>query len=386
MKIAFAIERFDWRHGGAEQYTWGLAKWLAGEGHDITVFTTLAEPLDFPAQVRRLDPRPGPPSGRPLRLAAALQSALADASFDVVHGANHVWPCDVLRPGGGVHVAFEHFNALSKPSALRRAVKRLSDPWNPRQRVLRENERRQFDDPARIFIAVSRRVAADMVRCYPHCAGRVRVVHNGVDTRRFHPAALAPRRAAARQAAGLKEGETALLFVSNNFRLKGLHDLIASLPLLVRLAGAPVRLLVAGRGQSGSYARLAARLGVADRVLFLGQDRPVLDLYAAADVLVHPTYYDACANAPLEALACGLPVVVSRTSGVDELLTDGRGARLVSMPCPRDELASAVADAARPEFRAAALETNPELAARHDLVDNHRAVLDIYQAVAAARR
>ena len=79
---------------------------------------------------------------------------------------------------------------------------------------------------------------------------------------------------------------------------------LAALVPLVR-EGRKVRLLVAGNGPIADYRRLAARLGIADVVAFLGHVEDVPRLHAAADVYVHPTFHDACSLATLEALACG---------------------------------------------------------------------------------
>lgn len=380
MKIAFAIEHFDPRHGGAEQYTWGLARWLAARGHEITILTTHAEKADFPAEIELLDVPPGSRARWPLRVAAALEAKLRERKFDVVHGANHIWPCDVLRPGGGVHVAFEHYNALSEPSALRRAVKNFSTRFLPRQRALRENEAMQFADPKRHFIAVSQRVADDMVRFYPYCAGRIHVIHNGVDAEKFSPEALAPRRHDARTKLGLRSDETALLFVSNNFKLKGLHNLIVALPQL----GANFRLLVAGRGKADSYKRIAQKHGVADRVTFIERGTPMLDNYASSDVLVHPTYYDACANVPIEAAACALPVVLSEMSGINEVM-QSPGVRIIPIPCPTETLVNTIRETSTPAFRETARSANRALALANGIEANYAKVLALYETVTANR-
>jgi UDP-glucose:(heptosyl)LPS alpha-1,3-glucosyltransferase len=387
MKIAFAIEHFDPRQGGAEQYTWNLAKWLAARGHTITIFSTRASPADFPAEIIPLKAPTGSHAYGPLRMAAGLRAALSGRSFDVVHGANHFWPCDVLRPGGGVHVAFERYNAESDSSAMRRTFRKFLNRWGRRSRALRENERHQFGgDPLRQFIAVSRRVADDMVRCYPSCAGRVHVIYNGGDPGRFSPETVAPLRTAAREAAGVRGGEPVLLFVSNNFRLKGLCDLIRSLPLLKACGVPDFRLLIAGRGNPEPYRRLAAAGGVADRVCFLGPCESMLDAYAAADALVHPTYYDAFGFAGLEAMACGLPVVISRNAGVSELMAGIPGAMEIAMPCAPRDLAAAMAAAVSPEFRAAARVSNRAVALRHRNEENFARVLALYEDVARRRR
>ena len=158
MKIAFAIEHFSPDQGGAEQYAWGFAKWLVDTGHELDVFTFAApRHATFVSGLHVLE-LAGGRATRQKNMARALQAALARRRYDVVQGFNHVRPCDVLRLGGGVHLAFEHYNALSASSWLARNVRAWSYRALPHYRAVRENEALQFDDPRRRFIAVSRRV------------------------------------------------------------------------------------------------------------------------------------------------------------------------------------------------------------------------------------
>jgi len=84
----------------------------------------------------------------------------------------------------------------------------------------------------------------------------------------------------------------------------------------------PADLAVVGHDRRArDYAHLATRLGIADRVRFLGPQREVPAFYGAADALVLPTLYDPFPNVALEALACGLPVITSTQCGAAELLS-----------------------------------------------------------------
>jgi UDP-glucose:(heptosyl)LPS alpha-1,3-glucosyltransferase len=87
---------------------------------------------------------------------------------------------------------------------------------------------------------------------------------------------------------------------------------------LARLATG--RLLLVSRSEEAPYRRLAEESGLGDRVIFAGATSQVEHAYAAADALLLPTPYDAFAMVVTEAMACGLPVVVSREAGACELI------------------------------------------------------------------
>ena len=109
------------------------------------------------------------------------------------------------------------------------------------------------------------------------------------------------------------------LFVGSGFERKGLA---VALKALARLPQG--NLLVIGRDRHvARYQRLADDLGLAARVQFLGALPDVRPYYGAADALVLPTLYDPFPNVALEAMACGLPVVTSTTSGAAELIANG---------------------------------------------------------------
>ena len=386
MRIAFVIEHFGPRQGGAERYAWGLARWLVRQGHSMDVLT--ADALDEhngQVAIRLLDVRPNPRNTRLARFAAAVTTTLRQQSYDVVHAFNHAWPCDVLRLGGGVHLAFEKYNALSAGNPLQQILKALSHKLLPWYRALRENERRQFDHPRRLFIAISQKVADDMIRFYPSSAGRIRVIRNGFDPAEYNPDLAARQRPKTRIRFGLTPETIALLFVSNNFRLKGLRDLIEALPLVSKQLAKPIKLLVVGRCNSHPFERLAAHHHVQDLTRFCGHAERLLDVYAAANVLAHPSYYDAFGFVCLEAMACGLPVVVSRNSGVSEIMKDGDGSVFVDMPCPRETLADAIIRAADPLFLERARTIHWQLAQQYPIEKNYQAVLELYERVTKER-
>jgi len=173
---------------------------------------------------------------------------------------------------------------------------------------------------------------------------KVTVVFNSVDLDRFHPRNRDLHRAEKRSALDIPSDTVVLLFVGNNYRLKGLEPLMAAVGLLRRkYPTRPIRLLVAGRGQVARYRRKARRLGVADLVLFLGSVKHIEQYYAASDIYVHPTFYDSCSLTVLEALASGLPVVTTRFNGAADAIVSEDGGRVIEDPANVNDLEESIA-------------------------------------------
>src|SRR5207248_8248925 len=101
-----------------------------------------------------------------------------------------------------------------------------------------------------------------------------------------------------------------------------------------------------GSEKYSRFAGLAKRLGIADRVRFLGFRPDPRDAYFAADFLVHPTFYDPCSLVALEALACGLPVLTTQYNGAKELLPPDTP--IVADPHDASELAAKIAEMCDP--------------------------------------
>jgi UDP-glucose:(heptosyl)LPS alpha-1,3-glucosyltransferase len=145
------------------------------------------------------------------------------------------------------------------------------------------------------------------------------------------------------------------LLIAHRPRLKGLETVLRAmaLPKVKDLAPA-FHLLVVGREVDRPLRRLAAQLGVADRVHWHGLVPDPRPLYAAADVLVQPSWHDPCSLTCLEAMAMSLPVVTTVLNGVAELMsgaTSQRGGIPIEAPGEPDLVAHALAVLADPVLR-----------------------------------
>ncbi len=170
-------------------------------------------------------------------------------------------------------------------------------------------------------IAVSRDIATELVERFRWPARKVEVVYNAVQLERFDVPASSELRAQ------LTEGRErpVVLTCARLDEQKG-H------PVLLRAATEVPEAVFAFAGEGPERASLeaqAAELGVADRVLFLGQRADIPDLLASTDVFALPSLYEGSSLAVLEAMAAGRAVVSSAIGGTDELIDDGESGLLV---------------------------------------------------------
>jgi glycosyltransferase involved in cell wall biosynthesis len=160
-------------------------------------------------------------------------------------------------------------------------------------------------------------VRQDLLECYHVSPDRLVVAHSGVDTAAFNRERRRELRDSARKELGLAAGDFCFLFVGTDWVRKCL------LTVLDALAGVPGALLYAvGPYDPASYRRYAERAGVAGRVRFPPRRADIITYYAAADAVVAPSFYEPFGMVPLEAIACGVPVIITRQMGVAEVLDD----------------------------------------------------------------
>jgi glycosyltransferase involved in cell wall biosynthesis len=262
---------------------------------------------------------------------------------------------------------------IASHDLYRRIKAGISPRTNLRRWRMARLEARQVRT-ARHLVAVSRRIRRDLVTRHGVPDSRITVIPNGVDTARFAPDRAGVGRDEVRRRLGIADG-LLLLGAAHNLRLKGMDNAIRALSLLRASAMKPEpHLAIAGGAPDPFWRALATRLGVADRVHFLGQVDDMVPLYGAADVYVHPTRWDACSLSTIEAGAAGLPVITTAMNGAAELIEDGRTGFVLRDPEDVGTLADHLRRLSDPVLRRQIGDAALAASSGHDIRDNLRAV------------
>lgn len=326
LKVAVLNRIFSSTGGGAERYSVALVEQLAAR-HEIHVF---AQEINhaWPGVTYHFV------SGwfKKPRWLNQLWYAYATwrvtrQGFDIVHSHENVWHGQVQT----IHVKTVKRSLLEGRAGWRLALRWLKIALSPRLITYLALERTRISPrPGVAIVAVSKTLQEELLAQYAKAKPHMHVITPGV----VLPQQVLTR-AQARAALGLPINRRYVLFVANDYARKGLSTLLEALR---DMDG--VHLLVAGHpGQIERYQAVAGALGLQGRVHFLGSLQDMGAAYFAAEVLAHPTLEDSFAMVVLEAMAHGLPVVVSsgRYCGIASLLTHNVNALILD--CPEDALA-----------------------------------------------
>jgi UDP-glucose:(heptosyl)LPS alpha-1,3-glucosyltransferase len=387
MDIALCYESVLPARGGAETYIADLSRRLARDGHAVHLYACRWDAAALPASIHlhRLEVPRGPRFLRPWRFAQACEAALAGHRHDVTVGFDKTWGQDLLYPQGGLHAASQYHNLLKYPGPISRTLAATAKWLDPAYHSFARLERKQYLGEHRPQIVVnSRMVRRHFEQFLGMAAETIRVIPSAIDPLRFTAEDRFLNRQKERDRWGVAANEPVALFVAMNYRLKGLAPLIRAAATLP--ASRSVRFAIVGHPKFAQYQRLARRLGVAERFLFLGHRKDPRDCYFAADFLVHPTFYDPCSLVVLEALACGLPVITSQYNGASELLRVPEEGLVIQNPHDARELGGALEQMLDHRYRMAAAAAARQAATRWTFEDHYQALLAAMSEVRRLRR
>lgn len=333
MKVALVSEWLDSWRGGAETSTQQFIHHMMDRGVELHVFTR-SRPSPTPGMfVHTIRGASMSRTRRSVTFSHRVEHILRNDSFDVVHAISPCRFADIYQPRGGTVAETMERNVALRESAHARRLKRYTARLNLKQRYQLLLERRLLaPETGPIVAAISEYVVRQLREHYELPDERIRRIYNGVDADRCPESQRADHRQAIRREFGIAPSDVLVLLVAHNFRLKGVHRWMQALAMLVERGIGNVRSLVVGRGESPAWHRLAARLDIEDRLIFVGPSERVGEFLHAADMLVHPTYYDPCSRVVLEGMVASVPCITTRWDGASEMIVDGTNGYVLDEP------------------------------------------------------
>jgi UDP-glucose:(heptosyl)LPS alpha-1,3-glucosyltransferase len=323
--LAFCLYKY-FPHGGLQRDMLRIALACRARGHAVEIYTSSwagARPESLRIHIHQ--PRALTNHGGMRQYHAWLAGRLRENPPACVVGFNKMPGLDVYYAADGCYQA--------KASEQHGPLYRLG----PRYRLYQAFEKAVFGPGAQTQVLMLSPIQESLyVRCYGTPPQRIhRLPPNVARDRIAGPDAPEIRRAF-RQTLGLGEQDKLVLQVGSGFRTKGLDRSIRALAGLPQALVAKTRLYVVGDDNRRPYLRLARRLGVTDRVVFLGPRDDVAHILVAADLLVHPAYHENTGTVLLEALAAGLPVVASGVCGYAHYIEEAQAGWVLPEPFEQD--------------------------------------------------
>jgi UDP-glucose:(heptosyl)LPS alpha-1,3-glucosyltransferase len=326
MRLAFCLHNY-FPFGGLQRDFLRIALACQARGHSITVFTMFWQgerPKGF--DIRAVKASGLTNHGRSRHFDECVAAELRSGAFDLSIGFNKMSGLD--------------FYFAADPCLLYRLRERS---WlcrqGPRQRTYVALERQVFSPEGAAHIMIlDRREQERYQQVYGTPGERFSLLPPGIALdRRFGSGSPGLRRAL-RQQYDLDEDDLLILLIGSGFRTKGVDRAIAALAALPEGVRCRCRLLIVGRGDATPYLRQARGLGVADRVIFAGARDDVPQFLFGADLLLHPARTEAYGMVLLEAMAAGLPVLVTDVCGYAPQIAEAGAGCLLAAPFRQAQL------------------------------------------------
>lgn len=304
MRLAILIYQY-FPYGGQQRDFLKIAKQAVANGHDVTVYCMrwdgvlpegiAVQHVPVSAKTRHLLYQ---------RYTEWVQDRIAEEAYDLVLGFNKM-------PGLDMYFAADPCFAAKLERDKRPLIKYL-----PRYRHFLAYEQAVFRTGAdtRVML-LSPQQLEEFCQYYPGSKERLHVVPPGLSSNRFPGDDRSARRKRFRDAQNLNSHDIAIVQVGSGFRIKGVDRSIRSVAALPDDLRNRCKLYIVGQGKSGSYRRLARRLGVSQQVLFLGGRDDIPDILSGCDYMLHPAIQESAGYSILEGIVNGLPVLTTDTCG-----------------------------------------------------------------------
>lgn len=339
------VSPFVDKHHGTERY---VVEWVSrlADQFEIHVYSQHVEDIDVTRiHWHKISKLPGPHILNYLwwlacnQLRRGWDARFAGLRYDLMFSPGiNCLDADVIS----VHIVFAELLRRNSPAAaFRKRPAFGSARLLHRQlyyRLIALLEKRIYTDPKTSLILITPRTAASLQEFYGR-TGPFPVVYFGLDHEVFNPQRHVELRGSARQELHLAPEHFALLLIGNGWQNKGLPVILEAMG---RLRELPLHLLVVGSDDPSPYQSAIDRNSLTGRIHFLPVRNDVEFYYSAADIYVGPSKEDVLPLPPAEAMACGVPVIVSAACGISEIISDEDNGIVVEDPSDALALAAKI--------------------------------------------
>ncbi len=310
------------------RYATEISRELIKSNNEVFIATSYIKTKVKNAHILKLPPQFGKKSITPIAYSLYGKSTKLKYGVEIVHGNGYTL-CD--------DVSTVHF--LSR--AFKKQIERFGlIEYYPKS--FRISAERMIFRSSKHLIAVSSLVERDLVELYDIPKERITTIHNGVTLDEFSLSTNSDKENARVQTLkqyGFEKNKKLLLFVGGGaYKRKGFRFLLRALPYISK----EVVIVAICKNISEEDRQFLSKIDVNERVKVVNYVQDISILYRAADIYVLPTIYDPFPLAVLEAMASGLPVVVSSLTGITDIIDDGKNGIIINDPSDDVELSNGI--------------------------------------------
>ncbi len=308
--------------GGAEQSTAELTERLAHQtGFDFYVLANRWQTSSTTTRFHKIPIISFPKFLTTISFAYFVQHQINRNNFSLVHSHERIFAADIFTMHGIPHRYWVH-NIRRKKMSLYD----LATAWVEKKLVYKGNCKK--------FIAVSSLTKDIFLQEYKINPDKVAVINPGVDLNDYAQQNKNFVRNSIRRELGINIADPVILFVSMNFEIKGLDDILFSLAKL-KAQNRKFKFIVAGKGNIKKYTKMAQEAQIISDVIFTGpvNKEKLIRMYLASDLYIMLSKFDTFGMVVLEAMAAGLPVIISSNVGAKDLVQEGKNGFIINNTC-----------------------------------------------------
>jgi UDP-glucose:(heptosyl)LPS alpha-1,3-glucosyltransferase len=356
MRFAFVVSLW-FPYGGMQRSLLRIAQACVARGHEVDIYTGEWQG-DRPASIGviELDTKAATNHRSNDLLAERFSKAIEGKGYDCRVGFTKL-------PGLDVYYAADPCYAARVEETKHPLYKLL-----PRYKAFCRQEASVFGRGlAAELMLIAHQEQGKFIRHYKTEPERFHLLPPGINRERLISENPAKDRGEIRGEFGIAEDEMMLLAVGSRFRTKGIDRVIHALAALPDDLRQQSRLVVVGHGKAAPLKRLAARLHVADRIIFTGTRDDVSRFYRGADYLVHAPRSENTGTVLIEAMICGLPVLVTENCGFSKHVAAADAGITIPEPFEQQQLNSGLQEFLQSDSREEWIVNGPNYCENTDL-------------------